>query len=90
MPDFCTFGREMLLQRRLCDEERLPHHAYLPFGDGPRICIGNHFALMERQLILATLVQHVTFDLLARQRIEPEPLVTLRPRHGIKVIVERS
>jgi len=71
-------------------EERLPHHAYLPFGDGPRICVGNHFALMEGHLILATLVQHVTFELVAKQHIEPEPLVTLRPRHGIKVIVRRN
>ena len=71
-------------------EERLPHHAYLPFGDGPRICVGKHFALMEGHLILATLVQHVTFELVARQHIEPEPLVTLRPRHGIKVIVRRN
>jgi len=45
---------------------------------------------MEGHLILAVLVQHVTFELVARQHIEPEPLVTLRPRHGIKVIVRRN
>jgi cytochrome P450 len=70
-------------------EVRLPRHAYLPFGGGPRICIGNHFAMMEGQIILATLAQRVIFNLVPGQRIKPEPLLTLRPRDGINMIVQR-
>ena len=72
------------------NEARLPRHAYLPFGGGPRICIGNHFALMEGQIVLATLAQRVSFELVGRQRIVPEPLLTLRPRYGIQMNVRRE
>jgi len=68
-------------------EQRLPRYAYIPFGGGPRICIGNHFALMESHLVLATLAQRVTFELLPGQHIEPEPMITLRPKPGIKMRV---
>lgn len=71
------------------NEARLPRYAYLPFGAGPRICIGNHFALMEGQLLLAALAQRVTFELVPGQRIAPEPKVTLRPRDGIRMTVRR-
>ena len=71
-------------------EARLPRHAYLPFGGGPRICIGNHFALMEGHIVLATLAQRVAFQLVGRQRVVPEPLLTLRPRYGIRMSVERD
>ena len=70
-------------------EARLPRYAYMPFGGGQRICIGNHFALMEAQIVLAALAQRVSFALLPGQRIEPEPLVTLRPRYGLRVRVVR-
>lgn len=70
-------------------EARLPRYAYLPFGGGPRICIGNHFAMMEGQLVLAALARSVVFELIEPQRIVPEPLVTLRPRYGIKMVVRR-
>ena len=70
-------------------EGRLPRYAYLPFGAGPRACIGNHFALMEAHLVLATLAQRVTFELVRGQRVATEPLVTLRPKHGIRMIVRR-
>ena len=70
-------------------EQRIPRYAYIPFGGGPRICIGNHFALMEGQLILATLGQRVTFELAERRRVEPEPLITLRPRGGIRMRARR-
>jgi cytochrome P450 len=63
-------------------------YAYFPFGGGPRQCIGNSFALMEAQLVLATLAQRYRLRMLAGHRVEPEPLVTLRPRGGLPMTVE--
>ena len=63
-----------------------PRHHYLPFGAGPRICIGAHFALLEAQLALATMVQRTRLRMLAT-RVTPEPLVTLRPRGGMPAVV---
>jgi cytochrome P450 len=60
-----------------------PRFAYFPFGGGPRQCIGNSFALMEAQLILATVAQRYELDLLAGHPVIPEPKVTLRPRYGM-------
>jgi len=62
-----------------------PPYAYFPFGGGPRLCIGRDFALQEAQLVLATVVQHCRLDLLPGHPVEPEPLVTLRPKHGLKM-----
>jgi cytochrome P450 len=62
-----------------------PHFAYLPFGGGPRQCIGNNFALMETQIILATLAQQYAPRLAQGHRVEPQPLLTLRPRYGMRM-----
>ncbi len=67
------------------NEKRIPRHAYLPFGAGPRICIGNQFALIEGQLVTATIAQRFSFELVNAAPVEMEPLVTLRPKGGIKV-----
>jgi cytochrome P450 len=76
--------------RMLADEKKArPRHHYLPFGAGPRVCIGAHFALLEAQLCLATMVQHARLRPLSTH-VEPEPLVTLRPRGGLPAIVERA
>lgn len=72
------------------NEARLPRYAFLPFGGGPRVCIGNQFALMEGQLLLATLAQRVTLGLTPNQSVETEPLVTLRPKHGMRMAVRRQ
>jgi cytochrome P450 len=64
-----------------------PRHHYLPFGAGPRVCIGSHFALLEAQLALATMIQHARVRPLSTH-VVPEPLVTLRPRGGLPAIVE--
>ena len=60
-----------------------PHYAYFPFGGGPRICIGNNFALMEIQLVLATIAQHYRLHLVPGHPVEPEALLSLRPRSGL-------
>ena len=71
------------------DRERtLPKCAYLPFGAGPRVCIGNHFALMEGQLVLATIARRVRFHLERTEPIACEPLITLRPKGGLSMRAE--
>ena len=67
---------------------RLPAGAYFPFGDGPRRCIGQSFALMESALVLAAVAQRFQFRLVPGHPVVPEPLVTLRPRHGIRMTFE--
>ncbi len=72
-------------------EQQLPRYAYLPFGAGPRICIGLHFAMMEGHLLLASLAQRSRFSLLPGQRIEPDPLhnLILRPSGPVHVLRTR-
>jgi cytochrome P450 len=65
-------------------EARRPRFAYLPFGGGPRGCIGSQFALIEAQLIVAAVAQRFRVDVVADDRIRPEPLITLRPSPGIR------
>jgi len=57
-----------------------PKYTYLPFGGGPRICLGNLFAMMEAQVILATMAQHVRLTPEPGQGLEWDPLITLRPK----------
>jgi cytochrome P450 len=67
---------------------RLPAGAYFPFGDGPRRCIGQGFALLESALVIATIAQKFRFRLVPGHPVVPEPLVTLRPRHGIRMTLQ--
>ena len=66
-----------------------PHFAYIPFGGGPRQCIGNTFALTEAELILATVAQRYHLRALPGQTVRPNPLITLRPQGGLPVLLER-
>lgn len=69
----------------------IPEYAYFPFGGGPRVCIGNHFAFMEAVLVLACMCRQFTFIPSPNQKeIKPQPLITLRPKHGLKLIVEKK
>ncbi len=61
---------------------------YFPFGAGVRQCIGESFAWMEGVLLLATLAQKWKFRLVPGHRVEPEPLITLRPTYGMRMEVE--
>jgi cytochrome P450 len=60
--------------------------AYFPFGGGPRLCIGNTFAILEAQLVLASVAGRYRLDLVPGQNVEPEPSVTLRPKHGLWMV----
>jgi cytochrome P450 len=65
----------------------IPRFAYFPFGGGPRICIGNHFAMLEAILILATLIRRIDVDLVPESRLELSPAVTLRPASPVYLAV---
>lgn len=65
-----------------------PRYAYLPFGGGPRLCIGNHFALLEAPLILAAVYQRYHLELEAGHEVIVDPLVTLRPHGGLPMRVK--
>jgi cytochrome P450 len=70
-------------------EARTPK-AYMPFGTGPHHCIGNEFAMLEARLILAMVLQSYRLRLQPGHRVEPEPGITLRLRHGLMMTVERA
>ena len=70
--------------------QRIHRYAYFPFGGGPRICIGNNFALMEATLILATIARQYRLTLAPDARIAPLPTMTLRPAHGVKVVLDEA
>jgi len=69
--------------------KRLPRCAYMPFGAGPRICIGNTFALTELPLVLAVILRRFQFKLAPGHRVFLSPSLTLRPRPSIKVVLKK-
>lgn len=70
-------------------EAALPRFAYLPFGGGRRVCIGNQFALMEGQIILATLAGRLEFSPVSARPRNTEALFTLRPKGGMPLVVQQ-
>lgn len=68
---------------RFADRKAVPRYAYLPFGDGPRICIGASFAIQEAVIILATLLSRFRFRPVAGRDPEPVMIITLRPEGGV-------
>ena len=73
---------------RFLDEEP-DRYAYLPFGAGPRICLGNMFAMLEAAIILVTMIQNVTLEPLSDAPATLETLVTLRPRDPVEMKVSK-
>lgn len=71
------------------NEAKIPRYAYLPFGGGSRVCIGNSFAMMEARLVLMTVLQQFQLTLVPGQQVRGEQLFTLRPKGGLKMIVQR-
>ncbi len=68
--------------------EEQPPFAYFPFGAGPRMCIGSTFAMMEARLLLATILQHYSPRLVSGHPVVPRPMVTLRTRFGMRMVLE--
>jgi len=66
-----------------------PAYSYFPFGGGPRVCIGNNFAMTEAQLVLAMIAQRYRLRLVPGHPVELQPLVTLRARHGMLMTAHR-
>ena len=58
---------------------------YLPFGGGPRVCIGEQYAMLQILMILSELLRNYDFQLVPGQTIEARPMVILRPKHGIRM-----
>ncbi|MGZ3688725.1 MAG: cytochrome P450, partial [Bdellovibrionota bacterium] len=76
---------------RFREEEvaKRPKFAWFPFGGGPRLCIGNAFAMMEAQLILTMVLQKFRLDLVPGHIVTPEALITLRPKYGVQMTLHR-
>jgi cytochrome P450 len=72
-------------ERFALDAPTRPKFSYFPFGAGGRQCIGESFAWMEGVLILATIAQNWRLRLVPGHRVKPQPLITLRPKYGMKM-----
>ncbi len=74
--------------RWLTEDSTRPKFSYFPFGGGARVCIGERFAWTEGILLLATIAQRWRLRLEPGHRVETRPLITLRSKHGIRMIAE--
>lgn len=70
-------------------EATIPRYAYLPFGGGPRVCIGNHFAMMEAKLLLAGITSRWSARLPQNHTVEKLPRITLNPKNGMPMILTK-
>jgi cytochrome P450 len=76
-------------ERWAVEDPGRPKFAYFPFGGGARVCIGERFAWMEGTLLLAAIGQRWRLRLEPGHRVETQARITLRPKHGIRMIAER-
>jgi cytochrome P450 len=81
-PDAGTFDPERFVKGS--EKLRTPF-TYLPFGGGPRVCIGNQYAMLQILMILSDLLRRYDFQIEPGQAIEARPMVILRPKHGIRM-----
>jgi len=70
-------------------EKTRPRYAYFPFGGGQRLCIGDSFAKVEMGLMVTAVYQKYRLQLLSNHPVVPDPLVTIRPKHGMMMTIER-
>ena len=88
-PEYWKQPNEFLPERWLDPAiENMHRYAYLPFAGGPRICIGNSFATMEANLLLATIAQRYRLRLVEGVEIKPAALITMFPRDGLPMRLE--
>ncbi len=82
---------EKFRPERFSHEKRnqIDRYVYFPFGGGPRLCIGNNFALMEMQIILILFYRNLHFAVKEGFKPEPDPLITLRPKNGMWMRIEK-
>jgi cytochrome P450 len=89
-PDFWSEPEVFDPERFAANQVAARHkYAFIPFGSGPRLCIGSHFALAEAQLILAMIAQRYQLRLKPGYQVVPEPLVTLRVKGGLPMQMVR-
>lgn len=89
-PDLWEAPTEFRPERFLDERQKPPHRlAFMPFGAGPRVCVGNHFALMEGTLLLALIGQAYDLQLVSPQAVEPSLAVTQKPPHGLPMSLDR-
>jgi cytochrome P450 len=67
----------------------MPKYAYFPFGGGPRICIGNTFAMMETVVVLAEIARRFRIERMGREPLMPKPSITLRPDRALDVVLKK-
>jgi cytochrome P450 len=72
------------------NEKKIRAHAYIPFGAGPRVCIGSRFTLTEQKVVLTLLAQKCKLVLAPDQKVEMEPLITIRPKGGMRMIITKG
>jgi cytochrome P450 len=88
-PAFWSDPEVFAPERFLDEDKRRPRFAFIPFGGGPHACIGNQFALIECQLVLAIVAQRYRLRLVPGHPVDADALITLRPRHGMRMTVGR-
>ena len=88
-PDYWPEPEVFRPERFAQDDPRRPKHAYIPFGGGPRICIGNSFAMMEHAIVMGAVARGWRLEAIPGREVRTEPRITLRPRGGLLMRVAK-